>query len=598
MYFFDVSAESLEVGNKGDNFAVGLHLDPFFSQARADGGSLFVEVFFGIPDSYVVVGNTYFLQGVEFIRCAARVELLLFQPGVGGHNGAGRHGRWLVHVQVVPRVGILAALPVQVGASAFAAPQKGVVIHKLARFGVFAVAFGFGAEGPYHLRVAPHAALADVEVTAFYFQGRIGLHSQNGRYVAFHHKRRHQFHQRPNQDHHQRPDQQRYRLALEPAVPVGVSSRGHIRFCQGRGFGGFVGCERAGGHRFEEVIGHQNRADQVDRAANGPHLMHGYQAQRNLQKATVLQGSLGRKLLPHHALREAGDVHRNGVEQNAQRTEPEVYIHQPLRENRRVVHAWNKPVQDGKRQEAVPAQRTHVYVCHNPVGKVGNAVDVFEREQRPFEGSHAVGGQADHHKFQDGIFAHFVPGSAQGQQSINHAAPGGRNEHNRKHNTQRLRPVGQRTVEQMVRPGPDINENQGPEVQNGELVGIHGPVSHLRQKIIHHAQVGCSQEKRHRIVAIPPLHQGVLHPGIKRVAFEETHGNRHRVDDVQHGHRHERSDVKPDSDVEVPLAPFDDRTEHIDPKHHPDQRDGNVNRPFEFGVFFGGRNAEWQRGYG
>ncbi len=72
----------------------------------------------------------------------------------------------------------------------------------------------------------------------------------------------------------------------------------------------------------------------------------------------------------------------------------------------------------------------------------------------------------------------------------------------------------------MVRPSPDVKENQRPEVDDGKPIGVNRAIGCLRQEVVHQAQVWRRQEEGYRIVAVPPLHQRVLHSGINRVAFK------------------------------------------------------------------------------
>ena len=78
-----------------------------------------------------------------------------------------------LHVQEVPRVGILAADAMQVGPGALRAPQERMVVDELAGLRVLAVALGLGADRPDHLRVAADAALADVEVAPLELERRV-----------------------------------------------------------------------------------------------------------------------------------------------------------------------------------------------------------------------------------------------------------------------------------------------------------------------------------------------------------------------------------------------------------------------------------------
>ena len=95
-------------------------------------------------------------------------------------------------MEEVPRVGILAALAVQVRAGAFRTPQERMVVDEFARLGVFAVPLGFGTKGPDHLRVAADATFADVEVASLNFERRVRFDGRDGRHVAAHERRRHE----------------------------------------------------------------------------------------------------------------------------------------------------------------------------------------------------------------------------------------------------------------------------------------------------------------------------------------------------------------------------------------------------------------------
>ena len=86
-----------------------------------------------------------------------------------------------------------------------------------------------------------------------------------------------------------------------------------------------------------------------------------------------------------------------------------------------------------------------------------------------------------------------------------------------------LRPVRQGGVKQMMRPRPDVDEDQRPEVNDGKPVGEYRAVGRLGQEVIHHAEVGRGEEEGHGVVAVPPLHQRVLHAGVNRVAFPQRH---------------------------------------------------------------------------
>src|ERR1700744_246474 len=132
----------------------------------------------------------------------------------------------------------------------------------------------------------------------------------------------------------------------------------------------------------------------------------------------------------------------------------------------------------------------------------------------------------------------------------------------------------------MVRPGPYVNEYKRPEMEDTELIRINRPVGHFGQEVIHHAQVRRGEEKRYRIVPIPPLHQRILHTGEYHVAFPEGYGYFYRVYDVQYRYGNKCGDIEPDGHVQMPLAPFDDGAEHVPAENYPYDGDGDIYRPF------------------
>ena len=72
---------------------------------------------------------------------------------------------------------------------------------------------------------------------------------------------------------------------------------------------------------------------------------------------------------------------------------------------------------------------------------------------------------------------------------------------------------------QMVWTGPHVSGDQSPEMHDGQAVGVNRTTSLLGHEVIHHAEETCGQEKAHRIVAVPPLHQRI-HRTAERVAIQ------------------------------------------------------------------------------
>ncbi|MNV43889.1 hypothetical protein D3C71_1356240 [compost metagenome] len=147
---------------------------------------------------------------------------------------------------------------------------------------------------------------------------------------------------------------------------------------------------------------------------------------------------------------------------------------------------------------------------------------------------------------------------------------------------------------QVVRASPHVGEDQGPEVHDRQAIRIHGASRLLGDEVVHHAQEACGQEEANGVVAIPPLHHGVLDTSVGRVALHEVSRDRSAVHHVQQCHRQDEGTKEPVGHIDVlDLAHTDGAKEH-DGIGHPDQRDQDVNRPFEFSVFLALGVAQWQ----
>jgi hypothetical protein len=145
----------------------------------------------------------------------------------------------------------------------------------------------------------------------------------------------------------------------------------------------------------------------------------------------------------------------------------------------------------------------------------------------PFEGRHAVEGDRDDQHAQHRIGAQLVPGAGQRHQAVDHAAPGRHPQHDRERHAERLRPVGQRGVVQVVRAGPDVEEDQRPEVDDRQPVGIDRPLRALRDEVVHDGEEAGGEEEADRVVAVPPLEHRILHADPSDVGLRAEHRDRH-----------------------------------------------------------------------
>ena len=236
-------------------------------------------------------------------------------------------------------------------------------------------------------------------------------------------------------------------------------------------------------------------------------------------------------------------------------------------------------------------------MAHGPVGVVRQRVHRLHRHHRTFEGRHAVEGQRGDEELQDRVGAQLVPSARQGHHAVDHAAPGRCQQDQREHHAHRLGPVGQRGVVQVVRTRPHVSEDQRPEVDDGQAIGVDRALSLLRHEVVHHAEEARSQEKAHRVVAIPPLHHRILNTGIGRVGLHAGERNRDcsAIDDVQQGHGEDETTEEPVRHIYVRHLALGDGAEEHDGVGNPHHRNQDVDRPLELGVFLRGRVTERQR---
>ncbi len=340
----------------------------------------------------------------------------------------------------------------------------------------------------------------------------------------------------------------------------------------------------ADGH--EDVERHQHRADQVEQAAQRAHEIVGVQhrdavGEGVLEEAELVVGP------PHQALGDARHPHCGDVENDGDRRDPEVPFDEAMRPERRAPEPRHQIVDRAEDHEGDPAERTRMHVPDGPVGVVAERVDRLDRHQRPLEGRHAVEGDGDDEEAQDRVCAQFPPGARQGHDPVDHAAPGRDPEHDREGGAERLRPVRQRAVVEMVRAGPDIEEDQRPEMDDGEPVGIDRALGLLGDEIVHHPDEAGRQEEADHVVAVPPLDQRILDARELRVALRPDEGDRHRqiVDDVQDRDRDDEGEIEPVRNVDVRLAAAGERAGIDREIDQPDRQEQQVGVPFRLGVF-------------
>src|SRR5690349_8797078 len=102
---------------------------------------------------------------------------------------------------------------------------------------------------------------------------------------------------------------------------------------------------------------------------------------RCLQKVLIYEESFRIEFFPHQTLHYARYVHWQCIENDSQRSQPEVGIREFCGVEWRLPHLRNCPVENGKDHKAIPAKPADVYVCDNPVGEVCDCVYVLQRQE-------------------------------------------------------------------------------------------------------------------------------------------------------------------------------------------------------------------------
>ena len=182
------------------------------------------------------------------------------------------------------------------------------------------------------------------------------------------------------------------------SVHEASESRGGLR-------GGFFGDLQSavGGHAASdgthEVVDHEQVAQQVEAAAEGAQVVHRDDILERLDERVGGSRAVGRQFVEREALADAGDPHRGDVEEDADHPDPEVEVGQAFAVELSTPESRDEPVEHARGHEAVPSEGPGVDVTDDPVGVVAEGVDGLDREQRAFEGRHAVEGHRGGHEF-------------------------------------------------------------------------------------------------------------------------------------------------------------------------------------------------------
>ena len=216
----------------------------------------------------------------------------------------------------------------------------------------------------------------------------------------------------------------------------------------------------AGTGRAPDIEGQHDKAGNIEQTAKRTHDIEDLDFLQGFQKLVFQRGMVGIELTEHQALGNAGAPHGDDVEQDAGEANPEVHVGESFRPELGFPQAWGEPVEHAGSHEAIPAEGTGVDVADGPVGVMRDRVDLGNGHQRALERGHAVEGNPGDEKLDEGVSAEFIPGSAEGEQTVEHPAPGWCPQHEGEGHPEILQPNRQCGVEQMMGASPDVDEDQ------------------------------------------------------------------------------------------------------------------------------------------
>ena len=259
--------------------------------------------------------------------------------------------------------------------------------------------------------MAAYTALAYIQVTTLEFQGRIGFDTGDGWDVRFHEQGRDDLHNTPDQDGHGGQQGQLNGLALQPGVVFLTGSPSGTDPRQGRCLGQFILHLASGADGNDDVVKHHKKSYQVKGTPYGAHPVHGQDFVDGFQEVSVDQGPVRVEFLPHQGLCKSGDIHRQGIEDDPQRADPEVEIRHGRGMQPGLEHTGDQPVDHTEGQKAVPGQGPHVHVGDDPVTEVGDGIDIFQGQHGAFKGGHPVSGNGDYHELEHRARTNLIPGT-------------------------------------------------------------------------------------------------------------------------------------------------------------------------------------------
>src|SRR4249920_2548268 len=107
----------------------------------------------------------------------------------------------------------------------------------------------------------------------------------------------------------------------------------------------------------------------------------------------------------------------------------------------------------------------------------------------------------------------------------------------------------------VMRAGPDVEEDQRPEMDDRQPVGIDRPVRPLRDEVVHDGEEAGGQEEADRVVAVPPLEHRILYaaPGDVGLRTHERYRQTRIVAEMKDGNGDDEGEIEPVGDEDMRL---------------------------------------------
>ncbi len=152
-------------------------------------------------------------------------------------------------------------------------------------------------------------------------------------------------------------------------------------------------------------------------------------------------------------------------------------------------------------------------MADDEIGEVRQPLNFAQGFGRTLEAAEEIVEGADHQKFGRIRFLEPPPiGHESAVEILNHR-PHRNDQHHRCHDRDGLRPIGDGTIDVVMRAHERIEERERPETDQGEFVAVERPLGCQRQEIIDDRETRRRDPQSHDIVNVQAMHRGVVHPG-------------------------------------------------------------------------------------